>query len=338
MAQPTLSVIMANYNAANHLPVALHSVLSQSLPSLEILLADDASTDGSVPVAQEIAAQDPRLKIITTQQNAGPAAARNRALAQAKGAWIAIVDSDDVIHPQRFARMLAAAEELQTDAIADDLTYLIDNQVQSGSTLLGATAQSVPRELTARSFIAPSADAPKLGYLKAMIRRASLDGLTYREDIRIGEDHDFYVRFLLNGGRMHLLPQSYYLYRRHSLSLSHRLHPDDIMAMIRVQDDLLTDYPDLSDALRADLAARRLALQEPLAFETLAENLRQKRLGPALANVLRKPALLLQLGAVAMDRMRRQLRPPACPLQRAPDPGEWTPQDWAKVTPPGMLS
>ena len=337
MANPTVSVIMANYNAVDHLPVAVQSVLAQSLSDIEILLSDDASTDASVTVAQEIATRDPRLKIITAPHNAGPAAARNRALTRAKGEWIAIVDSDDIIHPQRLARLVAAAEQLDTDAIADDLTYLIDNQVQNGATLLGAARQSGPRELTARTFIAPSADAPKLGYLKAMIRRSALRGLTYREDIRIGEDHDFYVRFLLNGGKMHLLPQSYYLYRRHTLSLSHRLHPDDIMAMIRVQDDLLTSYPDLPHDLRADLAARRAALQEPLAFETLADNLRQKRIGPALTNILRQPALISRLGGVIGARILRQFRP-SPRRQTTTDPSEWTLQDWAQVSASGIPS
>ncbi|MEL6681962.1 MAG: glycosyltransferase [Pseudomonadota bacterium] len=338
MAKPTVSVIMANYNAADHLPAALQSVLSQSISDIEVLLSDDASTDGSIKIARQFAMQDPRLKVILTLQNAGPGAARNRALKQARGEWIAIVDSDDIIHPQRFERMMRAAADLGTDAIADDLTYLIENQAQSGATLLGSMMQTAPLELTLKSFVAPSENAPKLGYIKALIRRDVLQGLTYREDIRVGEDHDFYVKFLLNGGRMHLLPQSLYLYRRHSVSISHRLHPDDIMAMIRAQNDVMAQYPDIPDDLRADMVARCSALQKPLAFETLAENLRRKRIGDAFVNIVRKPALLLWLGGVLKARAMRRIRPPKVQHKMLTDPSKWTLQEWAKITVPAARS
>ncbi len=319
---------MANYNAADHIAAAVKSVLAQSLSQVEILLADDASTDGSVAIARQIAAVDPRLTIIETDTNAGPAAARNRALDAARGDWIAIVDSDDIIHPLRFERMLDAARRLQTEAIADDLTYFVDDTVRPGVTLLGDAQPKEPQELTAQSFVSATPQAPKLGYLKPMIYAAALRDLRYREDIRIGEDHDFYMRYLLNGGRMHLLPQSYYLYRRHTHSLSHRLRPQDVQAMIAVQDDLLISYPDLSDDLKAAFAARRTALQAPLAFETLAQNIKAGRFASAAANVIRKPVLLARLGHVATDHLARRLKKPTPHTGVSTDPSEWTAQDW----------
>ncbi len=335
MANPIVSVIMANYNAADYVEAALKSVLAQSVSQIEILLSDDASTDTSVAVAHRVAATDGRLQIITSDTNAGPAAARNRAFDAATGDWIAIVDSDDIVHPQRFALMLDAAQNLQTDAVADDLTYFMDSTVQPGGTLLGKTRPTAPEQLTAKTFVSSAPDAPQLGYLKPMIQRTALDNLRYREDIRIGEDHDFYMRFLLNGGRMHLLPESYYLYRRHAQSLSYRMHPDDVSAMIAVQDDLLTSYPDLPADLLADFAARRAALQEPLAFETLVQHIKNRRFGSALQDVVRKPALIGKLGNVAKAHLTRRFKPtvqqpPAFPS----DPDKWTLQDWAELSAP----
>ncbi|MCF2870423.1 glycosyltransferase [Octadecabacter sp. G9-8] len=333
--QPVVSVVMANYNAADYLAAALTSVLAQSVSRIEVLLADDASTDASVAIAQQVAATDARLKIIAADVNKGPAAARNRALDAATGDWIAIVDSDDIIHPQRLELMLDATKTLQTDAVADDLTYFADNVVQPGDTLLGDTRPSKPKLITTRCFLGADQNAPQLGYLKPLMRRNALRDMRYREDIRIGEDHDLYMRFLMNGGRMHLLPQSYYLYRKHVHSLSHRSHPDDVRAMIAVHDDLLDSYPDASDDLRADFAARRTALQEPLAFETLADHIKNRQFGSALRDIARKPALLIQLCTVATNRIKRQFKRHAPQHAIVPDdPSQWTSQDWAALCEP----
>lgn len=329
MVTPIVSVIMANYNAADFIAAALKSVMAQSISQIEIILSDDASTDGSVKIARDIAASEPRLMIIETDKNAGPAAARNRALDAATGKWIAIVDSDDIIHPHRLERMISFADTLETDAIADDLTYMVDGVIRPEATLLEGAISSDIQKLTARSFVASTPKAPKLGYLKPMIRRAAIGNLRYREDIRIGEDHDFYVRFLLNGGQMQLLPQSYYLYRRHPNSLSYRLRPNDVQTMIAVQDDLLTSYPDLPDDVKADFVARRLALQEPLAFETLVQNIKTRQFGNAIFDLIRKPALLTRLGSVMKDHLVRRFSTPVDEPGIRVDPNQWTVQDWS---------
>lgn len=326
---------MANFNGADHLAMALRSVLAQSIERLEVFLLDDASTDDSISVASQIADVDSRVRVFDAAQNAGPGVARNRGLEAATGEWIAIVDSDDIIHPRRFERMIDASRELDTDAVADDLTYFHDAGIRPAGTLLGASRPGAPTSLTAARFVSANPDAPQLGYLKPMIRRAALSGLRYREDIRIGEDHDFYMRFLLNGGRMHLLPQSYYLYRRHSDSLSHRMHPDDVATMISVQDDLLHSYPELSDEMRAHLGVRRAALQQPLAFETLAQHIRNRDLGRATRLVACKPLLLTELARVGKAHLvRRFFGSAKSPVVVARDPTKWTLQDWAAVASP----
>lgn len=332
---PTVSVIMANYNGADYIAMALRSVLAQSITGLEVLLADDASVDNSVNIARHISSSDPRLKIIETASNAGPAVARNRALEVATGDWVAIVDSDDIIHPQRFERMIDAAKELRTDAIADDLTFFQDEAIQVAGTLLGKYRPHAPCPLTAISFAWSDPDAPQLGYLKPVIRRSALDNLRYREDIRIGEDYDFYMRFLLNGQQMHLLPQSYYLYRRHGNSLSYRVRPEDLAAMIAAQDDLLASYPNLSDELRTQFAARRASLQQPMAFETLVQHIKTRRLGLATQDIARNPSLLGQLGKVAKARLTRSFARPVKSADSGPrDPNKWTLQDWAAISTP----
>src|SRR5262245_38740620 len=101
---PLISVIMANYQGSRYIERAVTSVLGQSVGDLELIISDDASTDDSLGVVARLAAHDPRVRLVRADQNGGPARCRNRALDLAQGSWIAIVDSDDLIHPERFAR------------------------------------------------------------------------------------------------------------------------------------------------------------------------------------------------------------------------------------------
>ena len=83
---PTVSVIMANYCGAAHLERALSSVLAQTMIDLEVIVSDDNSPDDSVAVVAQVMRRDPRVRLITTEVNGGPAKARNRALNVAEAA------------------------------------------------------------------------------------------------------------------------------------------------------------------------------------------------------------------------------------------------------------
>src|ERR1700727_1817242 len=107
---PIISVIVANYNGERYLTEALNSILAQTFSQLEVLLVDDKSTDRSLEIAEAFARNDARLRILQLSENHGPAAARNYGLNASRGAWVAVVDSDDYIHPDRLRRLLEAAE------------------------------------------------------------------------------------------------------------------------------------------------------------------------------------------------------------------------------------
>ncbi len=123
---PIVSVIMANYNASAYLGEAIASVRRQSLRELELIVSDDASTDDSVGIVTEAMGDDPRIRLLRSEQNSGPGAARNRALALAEGDWIAVMDSDDLMHPDRLLTLVTAAERDGADIAADDLVEYED--------------------------------------------------------------------------------------------------------------------------------------------------------------------------------------------------------------------
>lgn len=91
----TFSVLVAVYNAEKYLPNCLDSLIGQTLKDIQIICVDDASTDSSPDILRQYAGKDSRIEVITHSTNMGISAARNTALAAAKGTYTCFLDSDD---------------------------------------------------------------------------------------------------------------------------------------------------------------------------------------------------------------------------------------------------
>ncbi|MGZ3272328.1 MAG: glycosyltransferase family 2 protein [Caulobacteraceae bacterium] len=256
---PLVSLIMANYNGARSLAEAIASAQRQTLADWELILVDDASTDDSLAIAVTLAQADPRIKVLAQARNRGPAAASNRALAAARGAWIAVVDSDDVMLPERLERLVARAEAVGAEIVADD-QLICDASLSSGKPFIG---QAMARRLASvelKTFVDSSrlySRLPDLGFLKPMVRAelVTRSGARYNESLRIGEDFHFLVALLATGARMHLEPEPLYLYRKHEASISHRFKPEVLAAMIAADTRVRAS---LADAAAARAMTRRI--------------------------------------------------------------------------------
>lgn len=101
----TISVIVPIYNAEKYLGKCIESLIHQSYRALQIILVNDGSTDNSLTIAQDYAAQDARIAIYS-QLNKGQAAARNKGLQYANGEWIAFVDADDYLDTDCYAQLI----------------------------------------------------------------------------------------------------------------------------------------------------------------------------------------------------------------------------------------
>lgn len=321
-SRPLVSVIMANFRGAAHLEPAMRAVLDQSERQLELILADDASDDDSVAIAQAVAEGDARVRVIASGRNQGPAATRNLALDAARGDWIAIVDSDDLIHPERLARLIAAAEGAGADLVADDLVYF-GAPAEQGRTLLQPLGLAAPMWLRTPPYLRANGGDPALpafGYLKPVIRGAVLGSRRYDPALRIGEDYDLVLRLLIDGARFLLVPDPLYAYRRHAGSISHRLSVGTVSAMLQAHRAL----PSLADpeARRAAAAVDR-QLRRSLRYEQLVADIKARRWGRTLPR-LGDPAMLFRLAESLRDRRRRKAAgrqaSPDLPLPEGPVP------------------
>ena len=106
-----VSVIMTSYNSEQVIETALKSILLQSYTNLEIIVVDDASTDTTVSIVEEVMKSDRRVRLIKLQENVGTYVAKNRALSEAKGYYVTCHDSDDYSHPLKIERQVMPLEK-----------------------------------------------------------------------------------------------------------------------------------------------------------------------------------------------------------------------------------
>lgn len=311
-AAPLISVVMANFEAGEKIVHALHSVLRQSVSDLEVIVSDDGSGDDSLAHVRRLMEIDGRIRLVTADANGGPARCRNRALDMARGRWIAVVDSDDIIHPERFERLLAAAAAHDADIVADDLLLFFEDG-SAPRLMLGEGAQRSFLVSTERWVLAGTDGSPALGYLKPLIAAERLKTLRYDGGLRIGEDFDLILRLLLDGARMLIVPEPFYLYRRHSGSISHRLSVADMEAMVERQKALVGAFGPLDRRIDTAFRQRLAGLEQGLAYERLVASVKQRRLASVLSLVARNPGHVGRLwSSFAEGRQRR-----AAPVQAA---------------------
>jgi len=108
---PLVSILLATYNSEDFIREALDSILSQTYRNLEIVLCDDASSDGTVSILKEYQKRDKRIKIIENKKNLGISLNMNNGIKACNGKYIAILDGDDWAYPYRVEEQVNLMEE-----------------------------------------------------------------------------------------------------------------------------------------------------------------------------------------------------------------------------------
>lgn len=106
-----VSVVIPMYNSGKYITPTIQSVLCQTYNNLEVLVVDDCSKDNSIEVVEGLAKNDARIRCIPQEKNGGAAVARNRGIREAKGRYIAFLDSDDLWTPDKIEKQLALMKE-----------------------------------------------------------------------------------------------------------------------------------------------------------------------------------------------------------------------------------
>ncbi|MBS9782785.1 MAG: glycosyltransferase family 2 protein [Arcobacter sp.] len=106
-----VSIITPSYNSERFISQTIESVLTQTYRDWEMLIVDDVSPDKSNDIIEKYIQKDSRIKLIKLEKNSGPAVARNRAIKEAKGRYIAFLDADDLWKPKKLEKQLNFMKE-----------------------------------------------------------------------------------------------------------------------------------------------------------------------------------------------------------------------------------
>lgn len=206
-----VSIIMPNYNSERFLHETINSVLDQTYKNWELLIVDDCSTDQSVPIIESYANSDPRIRLLLNDQNRGAAHSRNSAISQAKGKWIAFLDSDDVWVKEKLQTQLDFMIKLHIYFCYSKYERIDEETVSLGKTVGG------PKVIDKRKMF-------RYNYVgcSTVMYDAQTVGLVQIDD-RVGNGRNDYALWLkvCRICDCYLLPETLTLYRVRKSSLSH---------------------------------------------------------------------------------------------------------------------
>ena len=322
-----VSIIIPAYNAEPTLAQAVRSALRQTEARLEVLIIDDGSTDATAAVAKDLAALDARVRLLRQPSNRGPAAARNRGLAEAKGTWIALLDADDEFAPERVATLLALGDAHNADVVADNLLLCPSGDSTHATPMISARTLPAAKWMPAAEFVAGNVGSrftPRIsyGFMQPMIRRDFLNkhGVRYNEHNRFGEDYLFALGLLLHGARWWITPNAMYRYRVQSGTLTEVQSAADLMRIRQFEDKLLRSHPMVASdpALAKALRRHQRVMEHFYYYRAFTDALKARNFTPALALLLESASgfrhimteSMLQAPRVALKALRGGFRHP----------------------------
>ena len=210
-----VSIIMPTFNAERWVSDTIDNLAQQTYPQMELIVVDDASSDGTVPLVRQKLEKDFKhdWRIIEFDQNQGPSAARNAGLRVAKGSWVQFLDSDDFLAPSKFELQMA-----QAAAAAPEVAFIYAAWCfchAEGGDIVQAGDVFNPDMTGKAPIMCLVGDRPLQG--AGLARRSALEAVGgFDESLRFWECEELTLR-LASAGRLERTPSSepLYLWRLH---------------------------------------------------------------------------------------------------------------------------
>lgn len=309
---PTVSVIVAAYQAEQFIETAVRSVLEQTLVDIELVVVVDGATDDTHDILKRLASGDRRLRVFHLPENRGKCYARNVGLKKARGDWIAILDADDWMSNDRLEALHGIAIQHDADIVADNQYFIKEGSLRPWRTLFRHETEPT-RELSVIDFVKGDI-AGRLGttgLLKPMVRRSLIEanGIRYNEEMRTGEDFDFAMRCLAHEPRIMVCNAPKYFYRIRRASTSNNRTLPQLMLIHEMNGRVAHGYSGRDAAKVRDLLRRRgRSIKKVIQCRILAESIAAGRWRRAFAvlckNISIVPFIAGRMARKPLEQMR----------------------------------
>jgi glycosyltransferase involved in cell wall biosynthesis len=211
---PTVSVLMPVYNAGYYLRAAVESILTQTFEDFELLTLDDGSTDSSLSILREFEAIDSRMRV-RSRENKGLVPTLNELIADARGRYLARMDSDDICRPQRFEKQTTYLETHPECVAVGSRVLFIDPE---GMPIFEPANELTHEEIDSGHM--SGVMAMRICHPSVMMRKTAIVQAGGYWEHHFAEDLDLFLR-LAEVGRLANLSETLFEYRQHLHSLSH---------------------------------------------------------------------------------------------------------------------
>jgi len=207
MIKDLISVIIPAYNAAKHIKETLQSVLSQTYPNIEILVIDDGSTDNTKQIVKSFGA---KVRYYY-QENSGPSAARNKGVKEAKGKYIAFIDSDDLWCKTALEKMMVSLKENHSDLVFSNALISYENGSEEIFWVEKPSNQNIFSNLIFENFLLMNCLVNK-----EIFKRVG----PFDETLKKVEDFDFWLKAAKAGCKFSFINEPLFIYKKHAESAS----------------------------------------------------------------------------------------------------------------------
>lgn len=218
---PLISVVMPVYNQSRFIKEAVDSILNQTFSDFELIIIDDASTDGTTEILKKYT--DPRIKLIIKDRNQGVSRAINDGLRLAKGKYIARMDGDDISVKDRFEKQVAILEN-------NPKIFICGSWIQ----FFGNSRKIIKYKETHNEIITELLINCSISISSSMFRRKELSHIIFDVNKRSGEDYDFWTKVAWLG-EMYNIQEVLLLYRVHQNQASLIHKPNQILDDIQIR-------------------------------------------------------------------------------------------------------
>jgi teichuronic acid biosynthesis glycosyltransferase TuaG len=205
-----VAVIMPCHNGERTLRQAVESVLAQTFTDWELVIVDDGSTDGSASIIEQMAAAEPRIRLLRNTTPSGAAAARNRALRETYARYVAFLDSDDAWLPDKLQVQLRAMQD--SGAALACSSY----DVMDGDGKITGTVHADSGKLTYHQALGYN----PIGCLTVVLDRSLCGAVQFDPTLPRSEDYQLWLSILRQGLIGISVSDTLGLYRVHGKSLS----------------------------------------------------------------------------------------------------------------------
>ena len=197
-----ISIIMAAYNAEKTIEQAINSVLNQTYPDFELLVVNDCSNDRTVELVENIEAKDSRVRLISNAKNSGVSYTRKHGLEEAKGSWIAILDSDDAWAPEKLEKQIDLQKRMNADLLFTGSAFM-DSDGRPIDWYLHAPMEVTYRQLLKQNVLSNSS---------ALVRK-ELYAKYYAAGDEMHEDFAIWLSILKEGKKAYGVDEPLLIYR-----------------------------------------------------------------------------------------------------------------------------